>query len=163
MTADTGRCLRRVLLAQLVGVLALAACGCGKKVPPPLTAVSGKVLLGGQPLPFAKLEFMPELANFGAELNSYAVTDEQGEFRLTCFTNEPGAVVGSHRVVVTEGPPPKEARGLDGQSQEKLAAYTAALKNRPIPTVYGNYSQTPLRVDVTASKQDYLLELQRTK
>ena len=163
MTARTVRSLRRLWLVPLGGLVFFGAAGCGKKTPPPLTAVSGKVLLNGQPLPFAKLEFMPELANFGAELNSFAVTDEQGEFKLTCFTNEPGAVVGSHRVVVTEGPPPKEARGLDGQSQEKLAAYTAALKNRPIPAVYGNYSQTPLRVEVTTSKQAYLLELQRTK
>lgn len=146
-----------IMLASFAVLLLACAGGCARMAPPPLTAVSGKLLLNGQPLPYAHVEFMPELTNFGAELNSYAETDDQGYFQLTCYSNATGAVIASDRVVVTEGSPPKEARGLDGDSQEKLARYVAGLKNRPIPEAYGNYSRTPLRITVNADKQDYVV------
>jgi hypothetical protein len=44
-----------------------------------------------------------------------------------------------------------------------LANYVEGLKNRPIPEIFGNYSKTPLRIEVTADKQDYLVEMQRQK
>jgi hypothetical protein len=69
--------------------------------------------------------------------------------------------VATHRVVVAEGPPPKEARGMDGRSQAKLAEYMKGLANRPIPDSYGNYSQTPLRVEVTPNQKLYVLKMSR--
>jgi hypothetical protein len=142
----------RVLL-----VLGIAAVGC-RKTPPPLTTVEGTVLLDGKPLPFAMVQFMPETSDFGAELNSTGVSDEMGHFTLTCNRqNEPGAVVGKHRVVVIEGPVPGDIR----RNQDKAAEYLAKLKNRPIPVNYATYSQTPLIIDVTADQKEYTVKMTR--
>src|SRR5689334_22974691 len=94
-----------VRLAGSLSVLTLLFLfGC-KKGPPPLVEVQGVVLLNGQPLPQAQVEFVPDLEDFGAQLNSTGVTDDQGRFTLTCMLkNEPGAVVGKHRVLVTDPP-----------------------------------------------------------
>ena len=49
-------------------------------------------------------------------MNSTGVTDDQGRFTLTClFKNEPGAVAGKHRVVVTDPPPSREMRNPENQ------------------------------------------------
>src|SRR5437870_12181738 len=99
------KCFAAFAHVSVALALALLTLGCSKS-PPPITEVEGVVLLNDQPLPFAQLQFMPELSNFGAEQASTATTDEQGKFRLTCNRNgEPGAVVAKHRVIVTEFTP----------------------------------------------------------
>jgi hypothetical protein len=151
------------LLHRLRGVgLALAIAltpGCAPK-PPAIVPVEGTVFLDGQPLPMAHVEFVPDLKHFGAEYNSSAVTDEKGHFVLVCaFGQQPGAAVAIHKVMVTEHTP-DDMRGMSGQAQAKLADYQSKLKNRPIPDDYGNFSKTPLSVDVRATGT-YDLKLMR--
>jgi len=156
--------MRRNLRQLLAGLLLLATgtlCGCAKS-PPPMTEVEGTVTLDGQPLPFALVEFQPDLAKFGAELNSSATTDEKGFYRLTCHYNQqPGAAVGKHRVVISDTPTPEEYRSQEPEVQAKLARYRAGLKNRPIPKTYSRAGTTDLTVEVTADKKTYDLQLTR--
>jgi hypothetical protein len=140
-------------------VLSLSS-GCGR-TPPQVVEVEGVLYLDDQPLPFAQIEFMPELKHFGAEYNSMAVTDAQGRFKLECSNGQPGAAVATHRVVITEGPPPEGARGMDERSQTRLAEYMANLPNRPIPENFGNYSRTPARVEVKPDQKHYEIRLTR--
>jgi len=122
------------------------------------------VLLNGQPLPNAYVEFVPQLSDFGAELNSTGTTDEKGQFRLICNEKkQPGAVVAKHRVLVTNPPMPRELRGQDGRSQVAASEFLAKLENRPIPEVYGAVGRTPLEVDVTAGQKSYTLNLTRKR
>jgi hypothetical protein len=147
------------------GLFAVAAAlcvasGCQKK-PPPVVEASGRLTLNGKPLPHATVEFIPELKDFGAEMISTAVTDEDGRFELICaYRNQPGAVVATHRVVVTDVTP-AEARGMDGDSQMRAARRQASLKNRPIPDRYRNFTLTPVRVTVEKGKTTYDVELTR--
>jgi hypothetical protein len=134
--------------------------GCAKR-PPVMTEVEGTLLMNNAPLPFAQIEFMPELSGFGAEYNSTAVTDAKGQFKLTRANGEPGAAVAPHRVVVSDPPPPPEARGMSGESQAKLSQWMARLANRPIPEYYSNYSQTTLKVEVKADQKKYELKMTR--
>ena len=152
--------IARVFAGLGLGV-ALSLSGC-KQVPPPVTEAEGTVLLDGKPLPQAQVEFVPELRNFGAEMNSIAVTDDQGHFQLTCtYKQQPGAVVGKHRVLVTDPPTPPEYRSQDERTQAKFAQYLAKLKNRPIPEVYGTLAKTPLVLDVKPGQKTYDLQLTR--
>jgi hypothetical protein len=143
--------------------LLLAAPGCRGNQPPQLTEVEGVVVVNDEPLPQAQIEFVPELSNFGAQYNSRAVTDDQGKFKLVCRKGgEPGAVIGMHRVIVWEYTPP-ELRARSEESSLKLAEYQEALKNRPIPEVYGSVVKTPLRIEVTAGQKEYTIFLSRPK
>jgi hypothetical protein len=135
--------------------------GCGHR-PPPLAEVEGILLLDGQPLPSAHVEFVPELAHFGAEMNSTATTDESGKFRLLCNKQaKPGAVVAKHWVVVTEVALPEQRRERERETPNNLDLPLAALANRPIPAEYGSVGTTPLRVDVTRAAQSYTLQMSR--
>ena len=115
------------VLLVMAGCLAVAGC---KKSPPPIVETSGRVTLNGAPLPHAAVEFMPELKDFGAEWNSTAVTDEKGEFTLTCANGKPGAVVATHRVLVTDSTP-DDMRGSDSQSQARAAKRQSWIAARP--------------------------------
>lgn len=143
----------------LLGCLTVCINGCGPKVPPPVTVVEGKLLLDDKPLPFAQIDFVPETSDFGAELNSSATTDAEGNFTLALADGRAGAVVGPHRVTVMEGSPPKELRSQE--AQEKLGEYMKKLVNRPIPEVYGSYGKTPLRVEVTGGQKSYVVKMKR--
>ena len=143
--------------------LALVLGGC-TKTPPPVTEAEVVVELDGRPLPGALVEFVPELEHFGAEMNSRGVTDDRGRARLVCAQKQqPGAVVGKHRVLVLEGPAPADTRGPSAASQRKYAEYLAGLKNRPIPPDYGTLGKTPLSVEVTAGQKTYKLTLTRRR
>jgi hypothetical protein len=143
--------------------LFLSVSGCGGKPLPQLTEVQGVVLIDGEPLPRAQIQFVPELTSFGSDFNSRAITDDEGKFRLVCRkTGEPGAVLGVNRVVVSEHTPP-ELRGSSAEAQLKFAEYVEELKNRPIPEVYGSVGKTPLKIDVTAAQKEYTIFLARPK
>jgi hypothetical protein len=136
----------------------LAATGC-KPTPPPVVPAEGTVYLDGQPLPFAQVDFIPELKDFGAEMNSTAVTDENGKFVLKSnYQQQSGAAVGTHKVLVSEYVP-DELRSMG--AQQKLSVYQAKLKNRPIPEAYAVYIRTPLTVEVKAGQTTYDLQLSR--
>jgi hypothetical protein len=110
----------RLSATLLLGLL--LGCGDGNSVAP----VSGVVTLDGKPLADVRVSFQPigtgEAAG-RAELGmgSYATTDAEGKYTLkTADTDAEGAVVGAHRVTlsdmrtetpqdagVTKAPPPR--------------------------------------------------------
>jgi hypothetical protein len=148
---------RLVLLPA--GLLAVfCAWGCGKK-PPPIVEVEGRVTVAGKPLPRAEVRFYP-MIGFGGEYIAAGETDEQGRFKLTCM-GRPGACACENRVTVTEAPLPEELRGATGEAQARQGRYLAGLKNRPIPPQYANLAQSPLKVQVSADRKEYNLDLAR--
>jgi hypothetical protein len=141
----------------LITAVALAGCA---KAPPEIVPVEGVVLLNGQPLPHAEVQFVPMSPGLGAEYVATATTDESGRFTLTCRGRQ-GACACENRVTVSDAPAPDDARGMSGESQTRVSRYYAALKNRPIPAAYASVARTPLAVAVAAGRAEYRLELKR--
>ena len=88
---DSGRCLALVVLVTLTG------CG-GVPDQPPLGTVTGIITLGGKPLEFIEVSFVP---NRGRP--SYGDTNSLGEYELTYVQNIRGAKVGQHKITVRSG------------------------------------------------------------
>jgi hypothetical protein len=82
--------------------MALAGCGSGLKLAP----VSGTVTVDGKPAASIAVNFTP-LPGQAAGPGSSAVTDAQGRFVLRTIGDKrhTGAVVGKHRVTLTESDP----------------------------------------------------------
>lgn len=149
-------------IPALLWAAALLPClvACGKPKPPPIVEVQGRITINGTALPSARIRFMPTFPGFGAEVIAEGVSDADGRFTLTC-SGSSGACIGTHRVVVEEGPLPPGTSGESGESQMKMTRYLQGLSNRPIPPQYGNLAQSPLTVEVKAGQTAYDLTLTR--
>ncbi|MGF1578594.1 MAG: hypothetical protein ACFCD0_04450 [Gemmataceae bacterium] len=145
--------LRKAVLVCPLVVLT----GCFGKSPPPIVEVKGTVLLNGKPLSKAKVQFIPQI-DFGPEYIAMGLTDENGQFQLTCM-GQSGACACTNLVTIHEQDVPDEL--LLETAQAKLKAYRESLKNRPIPMKYASLAKTPLKVEVTADKQQYDFTLSR--
>jgi hypothetical protein len=150
----------RFFFIMLLGLISLASLsGCGRGTPA-IVPVKGTVLLNGQPLPKATVQFVPQRSDLSAEFTSTAVTDDSGAFTLTCgYKDLPGAAVGQHTVLITESPLPDEMRNT--RDYREIERYQANLSNRPIPPKYSSAKESPLKIDVKEGQEDVKLELTR--
>jgi hypothetical protein len=125
--------------------LLLLATGCDKS--PELGTVTGQLLIQGQPANKVRLEFVPDVGTSGP--SSVAETDSLGRFSLQLMdrSNTPseGAIVGQHRVVLSDLQLAESATG------------------RGIPIRFGEQytmpSETPLRQTVVAGPQQITIEI----
>lgn len=131
------RCLPRGAVAAWAALLATVSLGCtddGKKCVP----VAGTVTIDGQPVANAVVTFYP---NEGGR-PSLADTDAEGKFRLTCFTENDGALLGIHRVAIS---------AVDQSNPAKLRWL--------VPEKYGDRNESGLEVNVEAPTDSVELKL----
>ena len=88
------------LLALGILFAGLLAVGCSNT--PPLAEVSGKVTMNGKALKNVKVDFHPDPDKGTRGKGSSGTTDENGNFTLTYDGGKPGAIIGHHRVVLTD-------------------------------------------------------------
>jgi len=96
--------------AFLPAVLGLVFCiGCGSGSDYPVAAVSGTVTCDGKAVPSAWLYFEPlpgsgEGASALVGKQGFGIANEKGQFVITTYNSDDGAVIGNHKVHVM---PPK--------------------------------------------------------
>jgi hypothetical protein len=95
-----------------------------------LAPVEGVVKLNGAPVEGAGVLFMPSSGPFAT-----GTTDAEGKFTLTT-ANEPGAIIGDHRVIIT-----KTQTTATQIAGERLPRYNT---KHLIPTKYGDLSASGL-------------------
>jgi hypothetical protein len=142
--------MKGALRAALAGLLAFGL-GCGKPLVFTDTA-EGTLTLDGAPLPGAHVEFIPNVPEGTKAPGSSAITDEKGFFQLTRNDNhKPGALVGTHRVVVFPGRADQSKDDSSGTASGTVS----------LPPVYSNAAKTPLVVEVTQDRKSYELRLNK--
>jgi hypothetical protein len=137
-----------------------AHCGCGGK--DRLVKLEGVVTLDGEPVEGAIVSFLPDE---GAGRFASGTTTKDGSFRLTTNRPDDGALPGNYRVTVTLIPDDDDDQGQEhGPANDKAetgkdmmaamvriaAARQKALEKSPIPAIYRDGGQTPLRQIVPA-------------
>jgi hypothetical protein len=136
-------------VVRVVLVLVLAA-GCSKTA-----AVKGRVTLDGQPVAGATVLFVPEPEVRGRPAS--AITDSDGNFCLTTYRAEDGAVPGAYRIVVskTKGfPEPAPTHTGKKRALDRLARSAAHKEEKPLfPALYSDPAKTPLRCTVPPPDQ----------
>lgn len=122
-------------LVCLLGSLALVlGCGDGR---PERFAVSGQVLIDGEPLTYGSIKFVPE----GARPSSGKL-DEQGRFVLSTYGKNDGIIPGTHRVEVNA------AEWLSGKKRKWHA-----------PPKYFRYKTSGLTQEITGPTDSLVINL----
>jgi hypothetical protein len=144
----------------LTACLVLAQCGCGGK--DRLVKLEGMVTLDNEPVEGAIVSFLPDES--GGRF-AHGITAKDGSFRLTTYKQDDGALPGDYRVTVTLIPSDDEGEGKEEPAADEktrdgkdmmaamvriAAARQKALEKSPIPAIYRDGGQTPLRQIVPA-------------
>lgn len=142
----------RAVLVLGLSVLLFCGCGSADKKRLPMGKVKGKVLYKGNPVAWAAVTFMAD----GAPRAGTGSTNGDGEFQLTTFDTNDGAVVGTHKVTVIQQSPPTKP-----MSPGDLAANgpPPAPKEGLIPSKYADIKTTPLTKSVEAGPNNITIEL----
>jgi len=125
----------------------LAALGCGSK--PKLVQVEGIVKQKGKPMPEIMVEFLPDSKD---GTRSIGKTDENGRFVLATDEDEPGVMLGRHRVIVRD-------LGVFGgkflgRKLENVGEKGGpVLKPNRVPDDYTTALKTPLKVEITGNQK----------
>jgi hypothetical protein len=112
--------------------LLLPFLGCGSSTPQgaPTLPVKGKVIFKGQPLTKGTVSFEPE----GPGKEAFGEIQPDGTFVLTTYKKDDGAVLGKHRVSVSNA-------------------------GKSVPLKYASFAASQLEVEVSEGKADYPIEL----
>jgi len=94
--------MNNYILACLIVLTALTCLGCSDSNPFPVAKVEGIVMCDGQPVPDVLVQFDPVRTGSSALVGkrSQAVTNGDGQFVLTTYNRNDGAIVGKHEVRV---------------------------------------------------------------
>jgi len=108
--------------------------GCGGVERPELATVKGRVTLKGQPVPLAKVIFIP---NAGGQSSS-GETGPNGDYELFFRYEEPGAELGKHKISVSTFEPPEVFPAHDSSHRTRafpldLIAYNFRVNSSPAP------------------------------
>jgi len=154
--------------------LALASLlpGCsGQPDRPAVAPVHGKVIYRGKPVTGATVAFLC----MGASRSAVGMTDESGNYLLTTYEPDDGAIIGSHVVTVkkyaeiSETAPSASGEALSEKAMSKAidAAMSqtaqqlaeAERKGSSIPVKYGQRTTSDLVKEVTAGENVIDLKL----
>jgi hypothetical protein len=128
--------------------------GCGGKKTPPLTPVSGKVTVDGQPLTSGQVTFVPDVARPTEDRQDNVQTAGLSTGKIgsdgsyTIITNgKSGAPLGKYKVTVTPSMvPAPDAKGLPPTSFDRK-----------------KYSEEGLKIEVVANPEPGRYDLKLTK
>ena len=109
-------------------------CGDGR---PARVAVSGQVLIDGEPLQQGNIKIVPE----GARPSAGTIA-EDGRFTLTCYDGNDGVVPGTHRVQISA------SELLDGSKVKWWA-----------PKKYSDFRRSELVYEISEATDDLKIEI----
>lgn len=129
-------------------LLLISSFGCGKSGDgPQVAAVKGLVTRNGKPVADLFLNFKPTSGR-----PSWAVTDANGRYELTFDATQKGALIGTHKVWVTQ--PISGAEGMGPEDQPKTSPELPAILQK-----YGREEISPLTIEVKAGSAPIDLKL----
>jgi hypothetical protein len=142
----------RVAAASIAAAVFVAAAGCSD-TPYELAAVSGKVLVDGQPFTQGKVIFTPLAKGVDHMAGRFAIgrVDANGEFTLGTYKPEDGAVVGQHWVtLIRVEPEPDDMGEFSPPKPPGATTFDRLAVPTPVTVVAGEDN----RIDINVTKDE---------
>jgi hypothetical protein len=154
-----------VLFAAASGMFS----GCGESNRPATAPVRGQLTFQGKPVGGATINFLCR----GAPRLATGTTDEAGNYRLSTFEPNDGAIVGTHMVTVRKDVPGLDALppGVSAETEISAKATEEAVQRSmllmerakkvkpPIPLKYADMQTSDLRKEVVEGENVINIEL----
>ena len=118
--------------------------------------------MNGQPLKKVRVEFQPDPDKGTRGQGSMGTTDDNGNFTLTYSEGKPGAIVGHHRVVLTDLTMYGNkfvGRG-DYRTEDPKGPKETPKKSR-FSEDYTNLTSTPIRVEVKPGMETVTIDAKK--
>lgn len=125
----------------------------------PVFKVSGKVTYLGKPVPAADLTFVSE---DGKGRSAFGRTNDAGEYELTTFSSNDGAVEGKHSVTIIQVPVPPNLPTLPDTESEEYAPPEDNVSTDPVlpkttlPAKYASATSSGLIAVVNAEGENVI-------
>ncbi len=146
-------------LVVSLGILTIMLTGCGGDTGPETTPVTGTVLLDGEPVEGATVNFLAGASAHAAT----GTTDAKGEFSLTTMTmDKPGAVAGTYTVTISKYPASEAAETTpdDYLAQMQSGTGAPAGPESELPAKYANPANWGFEATVEEGvENDFTFEL----
>jgi hypothetical protein len=160
MSFSLSRFPRIGLLLAICGALVTVGCSGGPKRPATVK-VSGKVTMGGTPVPRATVSFQPTAPGGRAAVG---ITDDAGQYSLTTFTAGDGAVAGDYGVAIAKME--EGAAGGAGTANTDQYIPPEGMKEPPpakslIPTRFNTARDSGLRASVGSGANTFDFDLSK--
>ncbi len=146
------------LLASLI-----CGCGSGGGTRPPMGKVKGVVKYKGQPVSGAVVNLFME----GAPRSASGTTDDNGNYKLTTFDTNDGAIVGTHKVTVVKPfamPLGKEPTQLTADDLLKITKEGKLEEMKKpggdLPAKYADVKTSKLQLTIEAGENQKDIELE---
>ncbi|XZE54143.1 carboxypeptidase-like regulatory domain-containing protein [Planctomycetaceae bacterium SH139] len=160
--------MTRTLCGLSFALVAVVVIGCGPTGGKQMRTfpVTGKVTMGGAPVPGATVTFAPVV---DGNPSAFARTDTQGVYTLTTYDTGDGAVKGEYKVLVSKsapggGGPSEPAHDATGQGGGPSAPSHAGPRGGAaggdgslLPEKYASVASTPLIK--TVNEEDNTIDL----
>jgi len=150
---------RRLCFGLPTLALAIGMAGCSRDVP--LTPVSGTVKLSGKPINNVRVDFNPDPDKGTTGRGSTGTTDDNGNFKLVYDDGREGAVIGHHRVVLTDLEPygTKFVGRGDYRAEDKAGQKVEVPKASRFAKHYSDLPKSPLKEEVKPGMAPVVLEV----
>jgi hypothetical protein len=157
--------IRPALATSTYIAMLFSLSGCNQSNRPATFPVHGKVTYRGQPVADASVTFITP----GASRAATGTTDESGNFQLTTFEHNDGAIAGTHDVTVKKyehEPPPLPQAPASGQLDPAVEARFTADMARwqktarfAVPKKYTDRKTSDLHLKVAPHENDLEVKL----
>jgi hypothetical protein len=146
-------------LACFLGCVLIA--GCSNH--PQLAEVRGRVTMNGKPIKNVRVDFHPDPDKSTKGAGSTGTTDADGNFTLTYGdTGKPGAIVGHHRVILTDLDVYGNVLVLRGdyRTEDPRGPKETPIKNR-FSDLYSTLARTPFTAEVKPGMEPITFDIKR--
>jgi len=107
-------------LGPVLTTLILAAISSGCAKPVKLVPVEGVIEIGGKPAEGIVVQFLPQASEGEKRPTSFATTGADGTFQLSTYDGKPGAVEGTHNILLADTLEERPAQGSRASKPPRL-------------------------------------------
>lgn len=141
-------------MSCVIAAVGLSTTGCTGETGPAVFAVTGRVLVDGEPRAGLAVMFLPDSSKGTTGPSSIAQTDSDGRFTLNAPGDKQGAIAGTHKVTITC--PSFGGSNPSGDGEQESTPCSVAAK-------FSSVVDTPLSAEVQPNNgetpQDFTFEI----